>query len=135
MPRCVLLRHDLDDGSWHYDWLIERNVQATPDPDERCLISFRVAARPDSPTVVDLDAYRTPDHRRLYLDYQGEVSGGRGRVSRVFDTTCVILRDEPAAIELSLRTPQGNTNWTGVKARSGASPDGHPLWTFEAVRG
>ena len=28
------------------------------------------------------DALQMPDHRRLYLDYEGPVSGGRGSVTR-----------------------------------------------------
>ncbi|WP_435007521.1 DNA polymerase ligase N-terminal domain-containing protein [Tundrisphaera lichenicola] len=38
----------------------------------------------DSPIVPDKDlpARELPAHRRIYLDYEGEISGGRGSVTR-----------------------------------------------------
>jgi hypothetical protein len=75
--RTVLLRHDLRDGSSHYDWMVAR-----PDAPDR-LLSFRVLEQIDSGEVVDFLAEPIGDHRADYLDYEGEVSGGRGRVSRV----------------------------------------------------
>ncbi len=75
MTAMVLLRHDLPDGSWHFDWLIDRG-EGGP------LLSFRVVPRIDDPQVLTFDAERILDHRRDYLDYEGEVSGGRGMVRR-----------------------------------------------------
>lgn len=72
----VLLRHDLPDGSSHYDWLIGRGGPGM-------LLSFRVARRIDSARCRAFRAQRIADHRRLYLAYEGEVSGGRGRVRLV----------------------------------------------------
>lgn len=34
---------------------------------------------------------RLPDHRRVYLDYEGEVAGHRGHVRRLDTGTCDIL--------------------------------------------
>jgi hypothetical protein len=71
-----VLRHELPDGTWHYDWLIER-------PDTPGLLTFRVDARPDDPGVTKLEGVRLPDHRAMYLDFEGEIKGGRGRVLRL----------------------------------------------------
>ncbi|MFO0952335.1 MAG: DNA polymerase ligase N-terminal domain-containing protein [Isosphaeraceae bacterium] len=72
MPRFVLLEH-----TWngiHWDFMLER-------PDGSSLRTWAV----DSPVVpdVDLPARDLAEHRTAYLDYEGEVSGGRGSVRRV----------------------------------------------------
>lgn len=100
----VLLRHDLPDGSWHYDWLLEpASAAAAPvGPDARVLLAFRVANRLDAGPPREFPAERLPDHRRLYLDYEGEIAGGRGRVTRVAAGTCrtggVVIGDTPRAL-------------------------------------
>ena len=68
MPRYVVLAHHT--APFHYDLMIEHgDVLAT--------WSF------DEPPGVDGQACRLiKDHRKAYLDYEGEVSGGRGRVER-----------------------------------------------------
>ena len=47
----------------------------------------------DCPIVegVELSARSLPDHRQIYLDYEGEISGDRGRVSRWDSGTCRVL--------------------------------------------
>ncbi|MEM8836425.1 MAG: hypothetical protein AAGD00_11490 [Planctomycetota bacterium] len=85
--RWVLLRHDLDDGSRHFDWLLERPGDDAHDLDRRSLLSFRLQGLLGSEPF---DAARMGDHRRAYLDYQGPVSGGRGRVSRVDEGACLL---------------------------------------------
>ncbi|GAB5495032.1 MAG: hypothetical protein Phyf2KO_01120 [Phycisphaerales bacterium] len=77
VKRAVILRHTLPDGSWHHDWLVQRSANPT-DP----VPSFRTGhARPDNPG--SFDAEQIGDHRALYLDYEGEVTGGRGEVARL----------------------------------------------------
>lgn len=87
--RTVLLRHTLSDGSWHYDWLIERATVGTSpervssdDPDPRVLVSFRTLVRVDE-AMTCFEAVRVGDHRRSYLDYEGPISRDRGVVVRV----------------------------------------------------
>ncbi|MFZ4428792.1 MAG: hypothetical protein ACOYPS_00420 [Phycisphaerales bacterium] len=70
----VLLRHELPDGSWHHDWMIDPG-------DDRPLITFRTMVL--IPEVDRFEAERLGDHRRVYLSYEGPVSGGRGEVTRV----------------------------------------------------
>jgi hypothetical protein len=77
----VLLRHETPDGGHHFDWLLA--------PDARpgtALVSFRLQERLD--TLVpgaELAATAIPDHRAVYLTYEGTISGDRGSVRRVND--------------------------------------------------
>lgn len=123
MAAWVLLRHDLPDGTWHWDWLLEPRAQDAPfrrttdDPDERSLISFRVAAtlgedwRPDDPGTPAFTAEILPPHRRRYLTFEGDIGPGadgvsRGRVKRVaWDPTGVaFLQLGPDRCDISLRS-------------------------------
>lgn len=91
--RTVLLRHTYPDprfpdaGSDHYDWMIER-----PFTHEHRLVTFRVQERIDRATGV-FAAVRAPDHRAVYLDFEGELSNGRGVVERAAAGTCRTLRE------------------------------------------
>ena len=72
MPRFVLLEHHWN--GVHWDFLLER-------PDGAALRSWAIDARVVS--GVELPARGLADHRLVYLDYEGEVSGNRGEVRRV----------------------------------------------------
>jgi hypothetical protein len=135
MARCVILRHDLPDGTAHFDWLIEPDGTPPGGPDDRVLISFRVDGRPDDPLCIDLEAVRTPDHRRAYLTCEGEVSGGRGAVKRVAAFDCQLLTNRPDQVTVSLRVGRGSTLWIGRPVSGRTSADGRPVWSFEAIRG
>jgi hypothetical protein len=87
MARWALLLHTLPDGTRHFDWLIQ---PARPDadhhapgPDDRALVTFRTHHRPDDPAVTAFPAERLPDHRSLYLTYEGPIAGDRGHVRRL----------------------------------------------------
>jgi len=69
MPRFSILEHDHPHRHW--DLLLESGA---------VLRSWRLSAPPGA--AADLTAEATPDHRLLYLDYEGPVSGGRGHVTR-----------------------------------------------------
>ena len=69
MPRFVILEH-----AWngvHWDVMLES---------EGTLRTWAI----DAPIVggIDLPARALPDHRLAYLNYEGEISGGRGTVRR-----------------------------------------------------
>jgi hypothetical protein len=80
--RTVLLQHTLPDGTFHYDWMLE-----SPS-DQDGLLTFRVDARIDEASCVRFEGVRLRPHRRAYLDYEGEVSGGRGEVRRIAAGDC-----------------------------------------------
>lgn len=96
--RTVILRHEVQGPGSHWDWLTQRSQE----PDTQ-LISFRVSLRPDDPEVRAFDATRLPDHRSLYLDYQGPLSGHRGIVRRVAAGTAQIILLTDEAMEIACR--------------------------------
>ena len=74
MPRFVVLLHETPAGysrPAHFDLMLEhRGVLRT-----WALDRLPEAGRPAL-------AERLPDHRPIYLDYEGEIAGDRGRVTR-----------------------------------------------------
>lgn len=76
--RWVLLLHEVPPSDTelgrrgtHWDLMLE---------DTEFLWTWAIPSLP--PGTIEA-ALRLPNHRRLYLDYEGEVSNGRGTVSRV----------------------------------------------------
>ncbi|WP_171469583.1 DNA polymerase ligase N-terminal domain-containing protein [Frigoriglobus tundricola] len=90
MPRFVILTHDWPHPHW--DFLAEAGG---------VLRAWRLLAEP----VVGADVPAEPNvpHRLFYLDYEGPVSGGRGRVTRWDAGTCDWLADDPGRADLHLR--------------------------------
>lgn len=79
MLRFVVLRHTKPDGSWHFDWMIE--IRRSAGPGDRSLLTFRTTAVPTETPA--FEAERIADHRAHYLDFQGDIGQGRGRVTRI----------------------------------------------------
>ena len=98
MPRFVILDHDFP--SRHWDFLLETGAQ---------LRGWRLWAEPALGR--DIPAEPTPDHRPVYLTYEGDVSGDRGTVIRWDAGTFDWRRDETEVVEVELR---------GVKLRGRA---------------
>ncbi|MGI9014141.1 MAG: hypothetical protein ACR2GY_07820 [Phycisphaerales bacterium] len=74
----VLLRHELSDGRWHIDWLTARRAEPSQ------LFSLRLPCMLSDLAVgqrVPITAM--PDHRPVYLYYEGPLSDGRGCVTQV----------------------------------------------------
>ncbi len=69
MPRFAILEHDYP--TRHWDFLLEEGD---------VLLTWRLSAAPAAGVVTE--ALQMFDHRRLYLDYEGPVSGDRGCVAR-----------------------------------------------------
>jgi hypothetical protein len=69
MPRFVILTHD--HPSLHWDFMLEFGAS---------LRTWRLPCPPSS--GCELAAEQIPDHRLMYLDYEGPVSGDRGSVQR-----------------------------------------------------
>lgn len=77
LPRWTILEHDFP---WlHWDLLLERS-------DGTAAHTWRLLRQPccDEPIAAE----PLPDHRLIYFDYEGEVSGGRGRVKRLDGGLC-----------------------------------------------
>jgi hypothetical protein len=90
MPRFVILEHDWP--ARHWDFLLE----AGP-----VLRAWRLLAEPGPEVAVPAEP--NADHRVLYLDYEGPVSGDRGRVSRWDAGTFEWVADEPDRVVVELR--------------------------------
>src|SRR5205809_3722995 len=75
--RYVVLRHDCVDEP-HFDLMFEQ--QAGSD-----LITFRFR---DWPIWEVTEVTELRPHRRAYLSYEGDVSGGRGSVQRIAEGNC-----------------------------------------------
>ncbi len=75
----ALLEHRTADGV-HWDLLVEQGPG-------RLLATWRLARCPlDSPpdgAAPPVPAERIADHRRIYLEFEGELTGGRGVVRRL----------------------------------------------------
>lgn len=148
VARAVLLWHQLpgDPGPpreglgtlgdrSHFDWMIEPATLCgapepragldpnRPAPGSGGLISFRVDRRIDARDCAAFHATRLPPHREAYLDYEGDVSGGRGRVLRIAAGTAWGVQDQPHAFVAEI-------DWgMGVRIFSGSPrSDG---WWFE----
>jgi hypothetical protein len=72
LRRYVVLRHWGIDAP-HFDFLFETAADAP-------LMTFRLS---EWPLTKDQPVTRLRDHRRVYLTFQGEIPGDRGRVDRV----------------------------------------------------
>lgn len=114
MHQTVVLLHTLPDRSHHFDWLIDQPARG----DERRLITFRCAARPDH-AHAPFQAVRLPLHRAHYLDYQGPVSRGRGHVTRVAVGEIERLEIHDNRLDLTVRWDDRTLNYT-------ARPQPHP---------
>jgi hypothetical protein len=107
--RYVILWHN-EVAEPHYDLMFETLPGSA-------LATWRSPQWPiEGPTAVT----RLKDHRRAYLDYEGELSGRRGRVERVAIGTC--------------RVEVGEASVWHVTLLSGARPRQLVLRPVEAAR-
>jgi hypothetical protein len=89
MPRYVILEHDWPERHW--DFLLEAGD---------VLRAWRLWEEPNTNRPVRAEA--NFDHRLLYLDYEGSLSGGRGRVTRWDAGTFEWLTDDGRGIAVEL---------------------------------
>lgn len=80
ITQYVVLYHQDRRGS-HYDFMIDAG---------EALSTWRLDQPPESIGEVPVACTRLADHRRLYLDYEGPISGDRGHVSRHDRGACTI---------------------------------------------
>lgn len=115
MPRAVQLEHETVSGSVHVDWLFERREG------EARVRSFRLRTRIDAlPPDEALRGEAMDDHRRLYLDFEGELSGGRGTVRQVASGEVVSVREEEGWIEVAIDWGRGAELIRGERTGAGA---------------
>jgi hypothetical protein len=90
MPRFVVLEHD--HPVRHWDLMLETG---------EVLRTWKLTAPPEPGK--EIAAIYLSEHRRMYLDYEGPVSGNRGHVARWDAGTCTWLEkgNERVAFELA----------------------------------
>lgn len=89
MPRFVILEHD--HPQLHWDLMLEAGSS---------LRTWRLAKPPSQGEAIE--AVAAFDHRLHYLEYEGPISGGRGRVARWERGTFTgqVLGESPIVVRL-----------------------------------
>ena len=87
MPRFVILEHDHPQRHW--DLMLEC---------DDVLWTWRLPSWPHPGEVLDIE--RIFDHRLVYLDYEGAISGGRGTVIRREQGQFTWLRRQEGKLEV-----------------------------------
>jgi hypothetical protein len=95
LVRFAVLRHsDVDEP--HYDFLVETSRGSD-------LATWRSPTWPLEDAVV---LTRLKDHRKIYLEFEGELTAGRGRVDRVDGGDCQLSIEENAVWKITILNPK-----------------------------
>ncbi|MEM8946636.1 MAG: hypothetical protein AAGD11_15795 [Planctomycetota bacterium] len=127
MPRFVLLRHECPPSFGkpsHWDFMLEWGnrlrtweLRELPQGWARAL-----GVDGDASTVA---ARALPDHRAIYLDYEGPLTGDRGSVRRSDAGTYEILVESGSTLKIALE----GRHWCGVLQLSGSES----AWTITTI--
>jgi hypothetical protein len=79
-PARFVVLHHTGIPQPHYDLLFELDENSP-------LAAARCSQWPPSPAT---QFQRIADHRRIYLEYEGEISGGRGNVKQIASGSCQV---------------------------------------------
>lgn len=91
MPRFVLHKHS-GHGPTHWDLMLETGEKLATWQSDCCPTS--------SPLPMPMQ--KIFDHRSFYLDYEGEISGNRGRIERIDTGLLEILEQSPHYLQFTL---------------------------------
>lgn len=126
----MILRHD--HPVLHWDFLLEHQLSAA---------TWRLSTVPELGQSVS--AERIPDHRLVYLTYEGPVSGDRGSVSRVIWGSYTVVQTsgiqstgaEPTllTIDLSVQPTLVFPSYAGRIRAELRSPATGTAWFFEQL--
>jgi hypothetical protein len=89
MPRFVILEHDHPEQHW--DLMLEA---------EQVLRTWKLTAPPQAGTTIEAEL--SFDHRLMYLDYEGPISGNRGSVVRFDAGTFAWEEDSEEKVQVCL---------------------------------
>ena len=130
MPRWVLLRHTLPDGTSHHDWMLERSGHK-----DAGLLTLRLedGVRPTERGLHTFSAEQLTPHRREYLEYEGPVSGDRGRVVRVESGVCEVIDSPLKGMIVVLYDGDSRViaNWRGTMLEPGVQDSVSDRWRFD----
>jgi len=132
MPRFVLLYHECPPDYQrpsHWDFMLEdgdvlRTWALAQLPRDWQPLVEQSVSRADSHEFVaatnTVPAEQLPDHRPMYLDYEGPVSGERGNVTRVESGTYNTGKNSADCLELAIagRSLQGRITLTRHSSES-----------------
>ena len=113
--RYVILRH-VDHEGTHYDLMIENGGVLWTWKFSECPSAFGPQ-----------QSRRINDHRPIYLDYEGPVSGNRGTVTRVDGGNCFVEQESPAGYLFRF----AGTTLTGRFSLTSAGTD--QSWAFRRL--
>ena len=114
MPRFVIQEHTQSDGI-HYDLMLEYG---------ETLKTWRI---PQPPTMSPQTIEQIQDHRILYLEYEGEISGHRGAV-KIWDRGDYQLKQwSLSQIVIHLQGNQLSGNYLLQQTSDGK-------WRFQTIR-
>lgn len=110
----MILRHVEPSGASHLDWLLAPDDGSHGD-DARVLIHFRCGTSPTSLSAGDsVEVERGGPHRWRYLEFEGELTDGRGRVSRVAQGEVEILDTTESALAFRVRWGEHWQEWEAL---------------------
>jgi len=124
----VLLRHDAPGKPAHLDWMLEREPPSAEGPeadDEPRLVTFRIGVGADPLRDDAFAAHRIGDHRAIYLRKQGDIGGGRGRVTRLWRAILIEYRETDDTIDAAIEHHGRLVYLIGHR-------EGGDLWRFAA---
>lgn len=112
MFRFAILTHN--HPHLHWDFLVEHSPEET-------LKTWRLEQIPRDGVLILAEAL--PDHRRIYLDYEGPISGDRGEVKRWDAGSVTMLSETDTKITIQINSDrlQGTAELEHVKDQ---------LWQF-----
>ncbi len=111
--RFTILEHQWD--GVHWDFLVEDGATLRTWAIDEPLVGCR-----------ELPARELPAHRRIYLDYEGPISGGRGIVRRWDSGICEVLEWGEEIVRLRIQGVQVE----GVVEFRCRLVDGERCWLF-----
>lgn len=118
MPRFSISHHAGHGREDHYDFMLER---------EEALQTWRIQ---HTSFMTPQAAVQIKDHRKVYLGFEGEVPGKRGRLS-LWDTgTFSFDEDRPGRLRVALAGKRVRTRLLFTKGPAAPDPEAIP-WTVE----
>lgn len=111
MPQFALLEHDHPE--LHWDLMLKNGT---------ALLTWRLDRIPDG--AGEIAAQALPDHRTVYLDYEGPVSGDRGTVIRIDRGDFEFLTFTPDTLTVHLEGSrlQGTASLVKLSSDSSTEP-------------
>ncbi|HWL95685.1 MAG TPA: DNA polymerase ligase N-terminal domain-containing protein [Phycisphaerae bacterium] len=113
MRRFVVLRH-AQGLTHHFDLMVEEGDG---------LATWKLADAPETAASRALACQRIADHRRLYLEYEGLISGNRGEVKRHDEGRCLVQVDGTAHWEIDFHGKRITGQFELVQSSDSSKPD------------